>query len=89
MLATIEPVRSAAPRSEQIAQVRSLLARLPEPLAEVAVYYHVDGMTHEEIAAMIGCSRRQVGNLVERLQTLVAQDDDARTGPAWPEEQQS
>jgi biotin operon repressor len=30
-------------------------------------------MTHEEIAAMLGCSRRMVGKLVNRLQKEVEQ----------------
>lgn len=45
-----------------------LLARLPERLARVAIYHFVDGMTHDEIAEVLGVSRRQVGNLVVRVQ---------------------
>jgi DNA-directed RNA polymerase specialized sigma24 family protein len=45
---------------------RRLLARLPLELAEVVVYYYVDEMTHDEIAEQIGCSRRQIGNLLAR-----------------------
>jgi RNA polymerase sigma factor (sigma-70 family) len=47
--------------------LRALLTRMPEPLGEVAVYYYMDELTHEEIARVIGCSRRHVGDLVERL----------------------
>jgi RNA polymerase sigma factor (sigma-70 family) len=47
-----------------------LLARLPERLARVAVYYYLDEMTHEEIAEILGVTRRQVGNLVLRVQEL-------------------
>jgi RNA polymerase sigma-70 factor (ECF subfamily) len=46
----------------------SELARLPEPLAQVAVYAHLDGLTHDEIASLMGCSRRHVGNLLSRLE---------------------
>jgi RNA polymerase sigma-70 factor (ECF subfamily) len=52
--------------AEAMAQVRQLLARMPEDLAEVAVHYFVDEMTHDEIAEVIGCSRRKVGVMVER-----------------------
>lgn len=69
LLAAIDPAPpDAGKRGEQMVRVRALLARLPAPLDEVAVYYYVDEMTHEEIAAVLGCSRRQVGYLLERLQ---------------------
>lgn len=52
--------------AETMAEVRSLLARMPPDVAAAAVYHHVDGMTHDEVAALLGCSRRQVGYLLER-----------------------
>jgi RNA polymerase sigma-70 factor, ECF subfamily len=58
---------SAPPRGETLLIARDVLARLPAELAEVAVYYYCDEMTHDEIAALLRCSRRHVGNLVERL----------------------
>jgi len=58
-------------RADRIAQVRQLLALLPIELAEVVVYYYVDEMTHDEIAAVVGCSRRQVGYLIERAHGLI------------------
>jgi RNA polymerase sigma-70 factor (ECF subfamily) len=48
-------------------QLRTLLDRVPEPLGLVAVYYYLDELTHEEIAEILGCSRRHVGNLLARL----------------------
>jgi hypothetical protein len=45
-------------------------------------------MTYDEIAAMLGCSRRQVGYLLARLHAAVPRDDTAM-GPLWPEEQES
>ena len=77
-------------RSEQLAQVRLLLERLPDPLAEVTVYHHLDGMTYDEIAAMLGCSRRQVGYMLERVRTIATSDEPQRgTSPLWPKEQES
>lgn len=55
------------------AQLRGVLPRLDDELARVAVHRHIDDMTHAEIAEVIGCSRRHVGNLIERLESqLVA-----------------
>jgi RNA polymerase sigma-70 factor (ECF subfamily) len=45
-----------------------LLERLPERLARIAIYHFVDGMTHDEIAEVLGVTRRQIGNLVVRVQ---------------------
>ena len=46
-----------------------LVPHLDEELAQVAVHYYLDEMTHAEIADILGCSRRQVGYLLERLST--------------------
>ena len=54
--------------AEELAVLHAELARLPEPLAQVAVYRYVDEMTHDEIARILGCSRRHVGDLLERLE---------------------
>jgi RNA polymerase sigma factor (sigma-70 family) len=59
--------RATQPRGEVISIVRDLLARVPEDMATAAVHYFVDEMTHDEIAQMLGCSRRHVGDLVERF----------------------
>jgi len=57
----------APPRGETLMLARDALAQLPAQLAEVAVYYYCDEMTHDEIAALLQCSRRHVGHLLERL----------------------
>ena len=63
-----ESLPSSAPgRGEGIVLARDVLAQLPAELAEVAIYYYCDEMTHDEIAAMLGCSRRHVGHLIERF----------------------
>lgn len=53
--------------ADQALQLRELLERVPEQLAFVAVCSYVDELTHEEISQLVGCSRRQVGALLERL----------------------
>lgn len=54
--------------AEASVEAQKMLMRLPEKLARVAVHYYIDEMTHEEIADMLGCSRRMVGKLVEQVQ---------------------
>lgn len=63
------------PRGEALAAVRQLLTRLPQQLAVVLVYHHLDGMTHEEISTVLGCSRRQVGYLLERAHTSLQSEE--------------
>lgn len=52
---------------EAVAFLGQLFRSLDAELAEVAVYYFIDGMTHAEIARIVGCSERTVGNRIERL----------------------
>ena len=47
--------------------LRDILTHIPHELAEAAVYYYVDEMTHQEIAVVLGCSRRRVGDLLVRF----------------------
>jgi len=67
----------AAPRAPAALEAVRLLARLPERLARVAVYHYVDEMTHDEIAELLGCSRRQVGNLVAKIERTAAEKGKA------------
>ena len=59
---------------EREAILRQLLTRLPRELAEVAVYTYLDGMTHEEIAGVLGCSRRHVGDLMARMHASIERE---------------
>lgn len=59
-------------RGENLVLARDVLAQLPHDLAEAAVYYYCDEMTHDEIAGLLGCSRRHVGHLIERFHAAVA-----------------
>jgi RNA polymerase sigma-70 factor (ECF subfamily) len=52
---------------ETRALVADVLRELPDDIAQAVVYYYVDEMTHAEIAAIMGCSRRHVGNLLARF----------------------
>jgi RNA polymerase sigma-70 factor (ECF subfamily) len=52
---------------DTLASLRQILSRLPDDEASAAVYHHVDGMSHREVAQMLGCSRRHVGDLLASL----------------------
>jgi RNA polymerase sigma-70 factor (ECF subfamily) len=62
-----EPASAATSNAETRLSVQELLGALPDPLGQVAVYYYLDEMTHEEIAEIIGISRRHVGNLLQQI----------------------
>ena len=44
---------------------------LDDDLVEIGVYHYLDGMTHHEIARMMACSRRTIGNRLATLSKLV------------------
>lgn len=67
----IEPPLPLPARGADLAAVRGVLATLPEELATVAVYRFVDEMTHAEIAAIMGCSRRHIGDLLSRFEHAI------------------
>jgi RNA polymerase sigma-70 factor (ECF subfamily) len=58
----------AAPsRVEDQLMIQRLLEQIPDELREIAIYYHVDHMNQDEIAEIIGVSRRTVGNRLEQF----------------------
>ena len=58
-----------------------ILEKIPVELCEVAVYYYVDQMNQDEIAATVGTSRKTVGNRLRefraRAQTLLEPESEA------------
>jgi RNA polymerase sigma-70 factor (ECF subfamily) len=54
------------------AAVQAVLAQLPDDEARAAVYYHLDGMSHAEVAEVMDCSPRHVGNLLSRIEARFA-----------------
>lgn len=72
MGATLEDPLRAPARGEELAAIRGILAGLPEELAAVAVYRFVDEMTQAEIAEVMGCSRRHIGDLLARFELAMA-----------------
>ena len=56
------------PRSADAgAAVRRVLAQLTDDEARAATYHYLDGMSHAEVAEILGCSRRHVGDLLVRV----------------------
>jgi len=63
------PAHEASPagKVESMLELRRLLGSVSEEMAQACVYHYVDELTQDEIAAVMGCSRRHVGHLLERL----------------------
>ncbi len=56
------PETSVMPDSDTRATVLQILTRVPEELQDVAIYFFVDELTYDEIARLIGTSKRTVSN---------------------------
>lgn len=78
-------IRAAPPEEEAMTlderlSLTTVLARVPDELREIAVYYYLDQMSHEEIARLTGLSRRTIGNrLVEFHAAARIAGADSRT----------
>ncbi len=64
-------------RAGALAEARSFLAVLPEEVGAALVHHHLDGMTYDEVGEQLGCSRRKVGYLLERAQSLLSEQERA------------
>jgi RNA polymerase sigma-70 factor (ECF subfamily) len=58
-----------APDGELSLAVREVLRLLPRDVCEIAIYSHVDRMSHDEIAALLDLSPRTVRNRLREFQT--------------------
>jgi RNA polymerase sigma factor (sigma-70 family) len=66
------------PRSAEAASaVRGVLEQLTDDEARAAVFHYLDGMSHAEVALVLRCSRRHVGNLLERVSRRFAECKEA------------
>jgi RNA polymerase sigma-70 factor (ECF subfamily) len=52
--------------------VAKVLGSVPSELRDIAICYHADGMTCNEIAATLGVSRRTVGNRLVTFQAIAS-----------------
>lgn len=60
---------SKARDQEATLLLEQLLGQLDEQSLAMATYYFVDGMSHAEIARIMGVSRRTIGNRIEELRS--------------------
>src|SRR4051812_16503063 len=62
------PVRSTCEdRAIDLDLLTKLSARLDRQSAEILVYRYVDDMTQEEIASLLGLSRKTIGHRLDRI----------------------
>jgi RNA polymerase sigma-70 factor (ECF subfamily) len=60
--------------AEARVQMAQILRRVRPDLQEIAFYYLVDELKHEEIAALLGVSRRTIGYRLEEFRAAIARD---------------
>lgn len=65
------PDSDVAPTGESRAILLEILSRVPEDLQEIAVYFFLDELTYDEIAGLVGVSRRTVCNRLATFRTVV------------------
>jgi RNA polymerase sigma-70 factor (ECF subfamily) len=63
--------------ADSASALRGVLGLLTDDEARAAVYHYLDGMSHAEVAEVLGCSRRHVGNLLERVSRRLSERKEA------------
>lgn len=58
-------------------EIAQILRHVRPELQEIAIYYLVDELKHEEIAELLGVSRRTIGNRLEEFRSEVARAFEA------------
>ncbi|MEL6347153.1 MAG: sigma-70 family RNA polymerase sigma factor [Myxococcota bacterium] len=61
-----QPISDAGQESQAL--LEELWRKLDEDIVMIGIYYHLDGMTHAEIARVVGVSRRTIGNRLTQLE---------------------
>jgi RNA polymerase sigma factor (sigma-70 family) len=61
----------ASPIAADAALACEILSQLSPDDAALAIYLFCDELTHDEIAGLLGCSRRHVGDLATRLRRRI------------------
>jgi RNA polymerase sigma factor (sigma-70 family) len=73
LLARQPPTSGREVHADARLAVTQLLARAPDDLQQVALCYYVDDLSHQEIAAAFGVSRRTIGNRLAAFEALAAE----------------
>jgi RNA polymerase sigma-70 factor (ECF subfamily) len=66
---TVSPEPALEPAAEAANLVRALIHGLSERQCEIAVLHFLDGLTQQEIAAILGLSRKTIGRDVEEIRS--------------------
>jgi RNA polymerase sigma-70 factor, ECF subfamily len=72
LLAVRDPDEPPPTTTDRRVLATQLLERIPASLRAIAVYYFIDQMSHDEIAEIIGMSRRTVGYRIEEVRRLLS-----------------
>jgi RNA polymerase sigma-70 factor, ECF subfamily len=67
----------AAADQEVMAQLSATWRALPPELAEIAVYYHVDGLRQEDIGALLGVTGRTISNRLQQIAALLTAAEES------------
>jgi RNA polymerase sigma-70 factor (ECF subfamily) len=73
----VVPQPTTAASQETLAVLQQIWDRLDDELVMIGVAYHLDGLSHADIAAQLGCSRRTVGNRLDALTRLAREHGGA------------
>lgn len=60
--------------------LRQFWRQLDDEHVAIGLHYFVDGMSHAEVARVVGCSPRTVGNRIARLRSLAREAADHHEG---------
>jgi RNA polymerase sigma-70 factor (ECF subfamily) len=72
ILASAAPAPATAePNAEARAAVKEILGQIPEAMQDIAVYYFLDELTYDEIARLLGISKRTVSNRLAAFRELI------------------
>jgi RNA polymerase sigma factor (sigma-70 family) len=61
-------------------ELRRILGVLSDDEARAVIHHYLDGMTHSEIGVLLECSRRKVGDLLDRARARLGADKPQRSG---------
>lgn len=61
---------------ETLTMLAQVIEDLDEELLAIAILYYRDGLSHDAIATVLGCSRRTIGNRLARITELARRAAD-------------
>lgn len=77
LMTTSEATADSALSPEELLLLQNTIKTMPNELAHAAVLYIVDGLTHREIARILGCFHSHVGHLLQRLESWSSEREAA------------